>query len=211
MHIRLRHEEEAADLGVNGSPHKDGIVCEILQSLLDAAADEGAEIQIIHLYDLSIRHAPGNFSKDPATEIVSLMPDDDMKKLYPLLEQADGIVFASPCYWANMSGAMKDFIDRLTALENENFALQRKVAACIAASRINEGGVATAALMMVMAITQMGMYMPPNGIMWYPGDWHKARETVKDFSKVDAPNVGRNMVRMIHALAEPDFVWSGEE
>ena len=38
---------------------------------------------------------------------------DDFDKLWPLLEQADMLVFCSPLYWYNVSGQLKCAIDRL--------------------------------------------------------------------------------------------------
>lgn len=71
-------------LGINGSPHKDGLVTEIIQGVLDGAKSAGAEVKLVHLYDLSIIHEPGYYSEDPEKEVP-----------------------------ANMSGVMKDFIDHL--------------------------------------------------------------------------------------------------
>lgn len=37
---------------------------------------------------------------------------DDMSQFYPLLEEADVLVFTSPVYWFNLCGQIKQFIDR---------------------------------------------------------------------------------------------------
>lgn len=105
-------------LGINGSPFKNGNVSYLLKLVLDGAKKEGAKIKIINLYSLKILHEPGFYSKNPKKSIIKNMLQDDMKKLVPDILLANGIVFATPVYWANMSGAMKDFIDRLTPLEN---------------------------------------------------------------------------------------------
>ena len=41
---------------------------------------------------------------------------DDMGQFYPMLEEADTIIFASPVYWFNLCGQIKQFIDRCFAL-----------------------------------------------------------------------------------------------
>lgn len=41
---------------------------------------------------------------------------DGMNQFYPLLEEADVIIFASPVYWFNLCGQIKQFIDRCYAL-----------------------------------------------------------------------------------------------
>ena len=41
---------------------------------------------------------------------------DDMGQFYPMLEEADVLVFTSPVYWFNLGGQIKQFIDRCYAL-----------------------------------------------------------------------------------------------
>ncbi len=41
---------------------------------------------------------------------------DEFLALVQLILKADSVVFATPVYWYSMSGAMKDFFDRLTDL-----------------------------------------------------------------------------------------------
>jgi len=42
--------------------------------------------------------------------------DDDMGRFYPMLEEADMIIFTSPVYWFNLCGQIKQFIDRCYAM-----------------------------------------------------------------------------------------------
>lgn len=193
-------------LAVNGSPHKDGTVQELVELVLAGAREAGAETRTIHLYDLKMEHAPGNYSRDPNTEIIQHMPKDDLTALYPEIIRADGLVLGTPVYWSNMSGAMKDFIDRLTPLENEDFKLYGKIAAFVAASKENEGGATMAVMSMVTALAQMGVMIPPEAIMWHPGSW-TTTEGAASWAKEDAPMVGRNMVRLSRLLSEQKFTW----
>jgi multimeric flavodoxin WrbA len=195
-------------LGVNGSPHKEGVVCELLNLILRGAAEAGAKTKIIHLYDLNIIHEPGHYSQNPKKAIPAEMPLDGITELYPEILRADGLVFATPVYWANMSGVMKDFIDHLTPLENDGFQLEGKVAAFIAASKENEGGLEMAVMSMVTALAQMGVLIPPNSVMWYPGGWSTTNKKVNSWAKEDAPKVGRNMVKLIKILKKNKIEWS---
>lgn len=195
-------------LGINGSPHKDGIVCELLQSLLDGAVKAGAETKLVHLYDLTFGHDGGSYSKDAAAAIPKNAPKDDLTALFPDIVRADGLVLATPVYWANMSGIMKDFIDRLTPLENQDFQLEGKVASFIAASKENEGGLEMAAMSMVTALCQMGVLVPPNGVMWHPGKWVTSKGESVTWAQQDAPRVGRNMVRLVEMLKKEPIAWS---
>jgi multimeric flavodoxin WrbA len=194
-------------LGVNGSPHREGIVGELLRAVLSGAEREGAETREVDLYALKIVHEPGYYSEDPQKETPEKMPKDDIVALYPDIRRADGLVLATPVYWANMSGVMKDFIDHLTALENKDFQLEGKVAACIAASKENEGGLEMAAMSMVTALIQMGVLFPPNAVLWYPGKWVTAEKEYPEWAKDDAPRVGRNMVRLVEVLRKNPIEW----
>jgi multimeric flavodoxin WrbA len=194
-------------LGINGSPNKDGVVFELLNSVLVASQEQGAETKTIHLYDLKTVPTGGAYSKDPTSNTVANAVRDEITDLYPEILRADGLVFATPVYWANMSAVMKDFIEHLTPLENDGFALQGKVAAFIAASKENEGGVEMAAMSMVAPMTQMGVLIPPNAVMWYPSYWSNAREEKVAWAKEDTPKVGRSMVRLIEQLKTTPIDW----
>ena len=185
-------------IGVNGSPHADGIVVELLDLALEGAKEFDAEVKRLDLYSLNIKPTPGNFSRDPATEVVAAMPDDDMKALYADIARADGLVFATPVYWMNMSAVMKNFIERLTPLEVE---MEGKLAAFISASKENHGGGESAAMAMATALLQMGCMVPPNGVIWHPaGTWHE------DWPRIDATRVGKTMVNIIKLLP-PNNDW----
>ncbi|MBI2024980.1 MAG: flavodoxin family protein [Candidatus Harrisonbacteria bacterium] len=199
--------KKAHIIGINGSPHKNGLVAKLLMEVLEAARENGAETQLVHLYDLSIIHEQGLYSEDPEKEVPANMPEDGITKIYPDLIRADGLVLATPVYWANMSGVMKDFIDHLTALENDNFKLEGKVAAFIAASKENEGGMEMAAISMVAALTQMGVLIPPWGIMWAPGGSITAKEGHPKWANEDASHVGKTMVRLINLFKKNKVSW----
>lgn len=46
---------------------------------------------------------------------------DDMGQFYPMIEEADVLIFASPVYWFNLCGQIKQFIDRCYALGGKEF------------------------------------------------------------------------------------------
>ncbi len=52
---------------------------------------------------------------------------DDMQPLYQKVSDAQGVIFATPVYWFNMSAQMKLFIDRTYAVHSEDgYALTGK-------------------------------------------------------------------------------------
>ena len=46
---------------------------------------------------------------------------DDMQPLYQKIKDAQGIIFATPVYWFNVSAQMKLFIDRTYAIHGEGY------------------------------------------------------------------------------------------
>ncbi|MBI4215036.1 NAD(P)H-dependent oxidoreductase [archaeon] len=150
-------------LGIDGSPHAMGITARLLDLVLGGAKRAGAETRRVDLYKLRIIHEPGLYSISSRLEVPERMSRDGIRDLYKDIIRADGLVLATPNYWANMSGIMKDFVDHLTALENKNSALEGKVGVFIAASKENEGGLEMAATSMAVALAQMGVMIPPTG------------------------------------------------
>ncbi len=194
-------------LGINGSPHKDGIVGKLIEGVLDGAKEKGAKTRVVNLYDLDIVHEPGYYSEDPKKEIPANIPKDGITALYPDLIKADCLVLGTPVYWANMSGVMKDFIDHLTALENDDFKLEGKIAVFIAASKENEGGLEMADMSMVAALAQMGVLIPPYGILWAPGSSGTAKIGHSKWAEEDAPHIGKNIVTLAKLFKENKVSW----
>jgi len=75
----------------------------------------GGEADVIHIGNLNIQpcSACDACRNEPGTGCIK---PDEMQPLYPKIREADGIVFATPIYWFNMSAQMKAFIDRTYAM-----------------------------------------------------------------------------------------------
>lgn len=122
-----------------------------------------------------------------------------MQEIYKLLIKADGIVLASPAYWFNVSGLMKNFIDRLTSLEvsdemnNTNF-LRGKVGGCLATAEETGGDEATN--YMVSLMNEMGLVIPPFATPFFNLK-HKGTWMIKDLEIL-----GENITRICNSLKE---------
>ncbi len=116
-------------VGINGSPRKNGRTAGLLKKILQTAKNSGGETKLLHLVDYEIKPCLGCYSTDFKKCIYPCRIKDGMQKIYPLLEKADALVLGSPVYWFNMSGLMKNFIDRLCCAENNGFLYQGKIAA----------------------------------------------------------------------------------
>jgi len=97
---------------INGSPRgKSSCTGCILTSLCEGMKQAGAKVQTIHLSEYQIQHCQGCFAcweKTPGKCVIK----DDMGKLLEKLIEADLVIYGTPLYYFNMTGLMKDFMDR---------------------------------------------------------------------------------------------------
>ncbi|NNL31904.1 MAG: flavodoxin family protein, partial [Flavobacteriaceae bacterium] len=98
-----------------GSPRKNGNSIALAKQVEQSAKDSGANVENFYLHGMDIQFCTG-CSKCRKKTSKNCVIDDDMQLLYPKLRKAQAIVFASPIYWAHVSGQMKVFMDRCFAL-----------------------------------------------------------------------------------------------
>ena len=102
-------------IAFNGSPRKNWNTATLLRHALDGAASQGAETELIHLYDYDYKGCRSCFAcrlKDGISYGKCGMKD----ALSPLLEKvesADALLLGSPIYIGNITGEMRSFIERL--------------------------------------------------------------------------------------------------
>jgi multimeric flavodoxin WrbA len=94
-------------LGICGSARKKGNTAVIVQEVLKATGMEG---ELIFLSDLKIGFCTGCLSCIKNKGIC--VKDDDMKELIVKMIHAKAIVFGTPNYYYDVSGLMKNMIDR---------------------------------------------------------------------------------------------------
>ena len=94
-------------LGICGSARKKGNTATLLREVLNAA---GMESELIFLSDLTIGFCTGCLSCVKNRGVC--IKDDDMKGLLGKMIAAQAIVLGSPNYYYDVSGLMKNMIDR---------------------------------------------------------------------------------------------------
>lgn len=103
-------------IAINGSPRHNKNTATLLNKTLEGAASQGAETELIHLYDQNYKGCVSCFScklKDGKSYGKCAFKDD----LTPILEKAvnaDAIILGSPIYFGGTTGAMRSFIERFT-------------------------------------------------------------------------------------------------
>lgn len=96
-------------VAVCGSP-REGNTEFMLKRILTKAGELGSKTELVLLRKNRIEFCDGCLSCDSSSKCKIR---DDMQIIYPKLENADLIIFGSPNYFNNMSGMMKNFVDRL--------------------------------------------------------------------------------------------------
>jgi len=123
-------------LAIHGSPRTlRSTTRQLAQSVLDGAAETGAETEMIDLCDLRI--TPCTACEGCSFNGICVF-GDDMPALVERMKEADGIVFGSPVYIDNVSGQMKVFFDRLA--DAIHYQLLAGKYGCSVASTHTSGG-----------------------------------------------------------------------
>lgn len=107
----------------NGSPRGEKSNTNFMvKEFLSGAKEAGAEVENILLSERKILHCLGCFhcwNKTPGKCIIK----DDMNSLLEKFDNSDIVVFATPLYVDNVSGIMKNFMDRLIPLADPHFTI----------------------------------------------------------------------------------------
>jgi len=108
-------------MAFNGSPRGKGSnTGRIVDALFRGMNQAGAETQHILLSEMNIKHCLGCMACWFHTPGVCVQ-QDEMSKLFPLITEADWIIYATPLYVDNVTGIMKDFMDRQIPLAHPHF------------------------------------------------------------------------------------------
>lgn len=125
-------------IALNGSPKKERTTAYLLNTVLETAQGAGAQTELIHLVDHNIKPCIG-CNKCLRASVCSIQ-DDDMAILIEKMLDADGIILGSPTYFMNVSGIMKNFIDRTRPLHMYQNKLKGKIGGAVTVAGIRNGG-----------------------------------------------------------------------
>jgi multimeric flavodoxin WrbA len=102
-------------MAFNGSPRKEWNTATLLAKALEGAASQGAETELVHLYDLNFKGCRSCFAcKTKGSKSYGRCAvGDDLTPILKKVEQADVLIFGSPFYLASVTGEMRSFMERL--------------------------------------------------------------------------------------------------
>jgi len=109
------------------SPRKGGNTEILLEEALSGAGERGAETEMVRVAHMKIMPCDGCAS---CIKTLECHIEDDMQETYPKVVAADGIIFATPVYFLNVTAQAKIFIDRLYPIYRQQ-KLANKVAGAI--------------------------------------------------------------------------------
>ncbi len=109
-------------LGISTSPRKNGNSDLLLRRALEGAASNGANVEYVHLADLTI---------GPCTECNACYTtgkcavQDDYQKLMSEILEADRLIFATPIFFSGVCAQAKMLIDRAQCLWARKYVLKQ--------------------------------------------------------------------------------------
>lgn len=117
-------------LMINGSPRVNGNTAIALQEMAKVFAEEGIEAEIVQIGMKDVR---GCIACGQCQNLSKCVFDDVVNELAEKFEQADGLVVASPVYYASANATLIACLDRL--FYSSHFDKSMKVGASVVCAR----------------------------------------------------------------------------
>ena len=181
----------------NGSPRKNGNTSRMVSKLFEPLQSAGVECEEIVIGAETLYHCKGCWRCRRAGRCV--IENDPLNGWMDKMRAADGIVLASPTYYANVTSAMKALIDRAGNVAGADGCLARKVGAPVVVHRRAGSIQAYNALMAFFGIRNL---IVPMSTYWNMGVGREIGEVDADEEGMRTMRVlGENMVWLLQKLA----------
>ena len=115
---------------INGSPRKEGNTSIAVREMEKVFIEEGMEVEILQIGNKDIR---GCIACNTCAENGKCVFDDAVNEAAGKFEEADGLVVASPVYYASANATLIAFLDRL--FYSTHFDKTMKVGASVVCAR----------------------------------------------------------------------------
>lgn len=123
-------------LGIVGSPKKRSTHALVKAALRAAGRGDKTRVELVHLSDMKVNHCRGcGYCK----ETLKCKIDDSMRELNLKLTEADAIIIGTPTYFWDVTGLLKNFIDRTHPLYLGQKLRGKKGAAIVTAASTGQG------------------------------------------------------------------------
>ena len=115
---------------INGSPRAGGNTTVAVNELLKTFEEEGVQAEAVQIGNKAIR---GCIACGSCMDSGKCVFDDAVNELAPKFEEADGLIVASPVYYASANATLIAFLDRL--FYSTHFDKSMKVGASVVVAR----------------------------------------------------------------------------
>jgi multimeric flavodoxin WrbA len=123
-------------LAINGSARKDGNTADLVRRVFDVLEAEGIETEMVQLADKTLRGCTACMKCFENKDGRCVVTGDVVNECIEKMLAADGIILASPTYFADVTSEMKALIDRAGLVSRANdFLFRRKIGAAVIAVR----------------------------------------------------------------------------
>ncbi len=191
-------------LVVNGSPHSHGCTDRGLAEVEAILRQNGIATERINLGNKDIR---GCIACNYCRAHGRCVFNDLVNQVAPRLAEADGLLVGSPVYYANASGQIRSFMDRLFFSTANTVNKTMKVGAAVVSSRRAGSTSAFEQLNKYFTITSMPVV---SGTYWNEVHGFEAADVDKDAEGLQTlRNLGRNMAFLIKAIAAQRAIEGG--
>ena len=102
-------------LFLNGSPRKDGNTAILIEKAMEGAKAAGADVKRIDLFDLNYKGCISCFSclRKGGKSLGRCAVKDDLQAVLREIESSDGLVIGSPIYFGDLTGQVRNLLERL--------------------------------------------------------------------------------------------------
>lgn len=115
---------------INGSPKAKGNTAFALAQMAEIFSEQGVDVQIMHVGNQAVR---GCIACGVCKKAGKCVFDDTVNQAAELFREADGLVVASPVYYASANATLIAFLDRL--FQSTGFDKRMKVGASVVIAR----------------------------------------------------------------------------
>ena len=179
---------------INGSPKVNGNTALALNEMVKVFEQENIEIEVIHIGNKDIR---GCIACGTCGERGKCVFDDAVNECASKFEECDGIVVASPVYYASANATLIAFLDRL--FYSSRFDKTMKVGASVVVAR--RGGCSSTYDELNKYFTISGMPVA-SGQYWNSVHGNAPGEAVQDEEDLQTMRVlARNMSFLMKSIA----------
>ena len=181
-------------LMINGSPHTNGNTVTALKEMKKIFAEEGVETELVQVGNKNIRGCMACYSCMKSGKCVF---DDMVNECASKFEDCDGVVVASPVYYASANATLIAFLDRL--FYSTRFDKTMKVGASVVAAR--RGGLSATFDQLNKYFTITGMPVASSQY-WNSIHGREAGEAEMDLEGLQTMRtLAKNMIFLMRSIA----------